>query len=303
MRTHALRRTFVALLAASAVTALVPAMATPAAAAGPGECRNSTGGVIAEIGPGQRLESGARLADKVSRTELVMQPDGNLVLYALGTPGGYDLPLWNSGTYGNPGAYALMQEDGNFVIYKQGGGPQTGGGIWHTATYGTRTDWRPKAYLVGGEFAVDGRGNSAAGQRWTSRTVERQNQLCSDFEGAGYAWGSGNWAQSATVWLVLQQDNNLVMYRKRDGKAIWNSGTYGGSQRVTLQMPYKDRGDLTIANASLNNDGAVRWRTYTGGNPDAWALLQDDGNFVVYKKTGGPGKGGALWNSGTYNKI
>ncbi|MFD3328668.1 hypothetical protein [Streptomyces sp. NPDC058701] len=63
------------------------------------------------------------------------------------------------------------------------------------------------------------------------------------------------------------------------------------------------RGDLTIANASPNNDGAVRWRTYTGGNPDAWALLQDDGNFVVYKKTGGPGKGGALWNSGTYNKI
>ncbi|MDX2394978.1 hypothetical protein ACWGHM_36625 [Streptomyces sp. NPDC054904] len=47
----------------------------------------------------------------------------------------------------------------------------------------------------------------------------------------------------------------------------------------------------------------VRWHSGTAGNNDAYALLQDDGNFVVYKKDGGPGKGGALWASGTYNKI
>ncbi|MCB5178760.1 hypothetical protein [Streptomyces antimicrobicus] len=305
MHARALRRALVTLLAATAAaTALVPTTATPAAAAGPGQCRGPRGGILAEISPGQRLEPGGRLADKVSRTELVMQTDGNLVLYALGNPGGHNLPLWHSGTWGNPGAYATMQADGNFVVYKQGGGPQTGGGIWHTGTYGTGTTFQPKAYLLEGEFVVEGRGTRGAdSQRWSSRTTEQLNQLCSDYETAAHGWSTGSWAQSATVWLVLQQDNNLVMYRKSDGKAIWHSGTYGGSQRVTLQMLYADRGDLTIRNASLNNTGAVRWRTSTGGNADAWALLQDDGNFVVYKRDGGPGKGGALWHTATYNKI
>ncbi|MGW0394974.1 hypothetical protein ACWDYJ_29690 [Streptomyces sp. NPDC003042] len=301
MRTRMLRRALVSLLAVSAVTVMVPATATPAAAAGPGECYNTGGGDFAAIHPGQRLESGARLADMESTTELVMQPDGNLVLYALGNPGGYKLPLWHSGTWGNPGAYALMQEDGNFVIYRQGGSPQTGGGIWHTGTYGTRTDWAPTAYLLAGNFNVWGRGSYAATQRWSTSSVERHNQLCSDYETAAHGWWTGSWAQSATVWLVLQKDNNLVMYRKSDGKAIWHSGTYGGNYQVTMQMGYGDRGDLTITQGDLN--GTVRWRTHTGGNADAWALLQDDGNFVVYKKDGGPGKGGALWATGTYNKI
>jgi hypothetical protein len=43
---------------------------------------------------------------------LVMQGDGNLVLYA---PGG--VPLWASGTHGHEGAFAAVQEDCNFVVY------------------------------------------------------------------------------------------------------------------------------------------------------------------------------------------
>ncbi|MGW7315635.1 hypothetical protein [Streptomyces sp. NPDC054854] len=58
---------------------------------------------------------------------------------------------------------------------------------------------------------------------------------------------------------------------------------------------------MTIRQGDAN--GAVRGRTGTSGNLDAWALLQDDGNFVVYKKTGGPDKGGALWSTGTYDKV
>ncbi len=46
---------------------------------------------------------------------LVMQEDGNLVLYA---PGG--VALWNSRTAGNPGATLAVQNDGNTVIYAPG---------------------------------------------------------------------------------------------------------------------------------------------------------------------------------------
>ncbi|MEW1636016.1 hypothetical protein AB0469_18290 [Streptomyces sp. NPDC093801] len=295
MRTHALRRTFVSLLVVSASATLVPAAAAPATAA-PAQCRGPQSGVLATLYPGQRLEAGARLVDRVSTTELVMQPDGNLVLYALGTPGGYKLPLWASGTHGNPGAYATMQADGNFVVYKKGGGDGLGGALWHTGTYGNGGTGSVKASLLGGEFLVEGR----SATRWSTRSSERQAWLCSDAATAAEGWWTGNWAQSATVWLVLQQDNNLVMYRKRDGKAVWSSGTYGGSRRVTLQMAPKDRGDLTLVEEGRTT---VRWRTGTANNTGAYALLQDDGNFVVYKKDGGPGKGGALWHSGTYNKV
>lgn len=54
--------------------------------------------------------------DGRSTDALVMQQDGNLVLYA---PGG--IPVWSSGTNGNLGPYLVVQDDGNVVIYRPGG--------------------------------------------------------------------------------------------------------------------------------------------------------------------------------------
>lgn len=54
---------------------------------------------------------------------LVMQDDGNLVLYA---PGGR--ALWSSRTAGRPGASLAVQNDGNVVIYRGGAA------LWHTHT-------------------------------------------------------------------------------------------------------------------------------------------------------------------------
>ncbi|WP_329192370.1 MULTISPECIES: hypothetical protein [unclassified Streptomyces] len=289
MQHHLLRGALVSLLAASAVTVLVPGVAS---ATDPSQCMTSATGRSEDLRPGQRLASGASLVPTPGKPELVMQPDGNLVVYAIGN-GGTKLPLWNSGTYGNPGAYALMQDDGNFVIYKKDGGPQTGGGIWNTATYGNRAnDYVNASIRDNGEFSVSGRSED---WYWSTDTIQRHVRVCS----TDMSWDRGFWAESASVWLVLQKDNNLVMYRKSDGKAIWGSGTYGNRSALTLDMG--DNGDLSLHEFGQNE--TVRWRTGTAGNNGAYALLQDDGNFVVYKKDGGPGKGGALWASGTYNKI
>ncbi|MFJ8013612.1 hypothetical protein [Streptomyces sp. NPDC096339] len=289
MRTRTLRTTFTSLLVASAVTVLVP---SPASAADPGQCMTSATGRSEDLRPGRQLAPGTSLIPTPGKAELVMQPDGNLVVYAPGRPGGYKLPLWSSGTYGNPGAYALMQDDGNFVVYRQGGGPRTGGALWDSATYGSRANTYMAASIKdNGELSVSGRSE----QTWRSGTEEWHVRLCS----TDPSWSRGLWAQSATAWLVLQRDNNLVMYRKSDGKAIWSSGTYAGRNALNLEMG--DNGNLTLREYGLN--GTVRWSTGTGGNTGAYALLQDDGNFVVYKKDGGPGKGGALWATGTYDKI
>lgn len=54
------------------------------------------------------------------------QSDGNLVLYNAANQG-----VWGSGTNNNWGSTAVVQNDGNFVIYNEAGAP-----IWATNTGG-----------------------------------------------------------------------------------------------------------------------------------------------------------------------
>ncbi|MFJ4809542.1 hypothetical protein [Streptomyces longwoodensis] len=62
------------------------------------------------------------------RGYLIMQGDGNLVLYCTTPAGKY---LWDTATDGNPGAYAVFQEDGNLVVYTKEDIP-----IWDSGTWG-----------------------------------------------------------------------------------------------------------------------------------------------------------------------
>jgi hypothetical protein len=74
-----------------------------------GTCSPSGGSALA---PGQRLTASQHLDAANGQYSLQMQTDGNLVLYNAG-----HVPLWNSGTYNHPGAFAVMQNDGNLVVY------------------------------------------------------------------------------------------------------------------------------------------------------------------------------------------
>ncbi|MCB5178763.1 hypothetical protein [Streptomyces antimicrobicus] len=301
MRNHRLLRSaFTSLLAASALTGLVPAAASaaPAAPAEATACDMPYDTRVVHRGAGTRLAAGESLTSPTGTTALAMQPDGNLVLHALGRPGGAKLPLWHSGTWGNPGAYALMQEDGNFVVYKKDGGPDKGGALWHTGTFGATGTDRPALRLhADGNLEITGHYNLYG--RWTSLTRQRSAMVCTPTGSVPYRdWLRGDFAETATVWLMLQSDNNLVMYRKSDGQAVWSSGTWGGDKPVTLQMDAN--GDLVVRQ---HYTYATLWHSNTEGSRGAYALLQDDGNLVVYNKDGGPGKGGALWHSGTGNKV
>lgn len=61
--------------------------------------------------------------------KFIMQHDGNLVMYhdlIPSKPGHpddpdrtvYNVPVWDTKTFNNPGAYLVLQDDGNLVIYK-----------------------------------------------------------------------------------------------------------------------------------------------------------------------------------------
>jgi hypothetical protein len=99
-----------------------------------------------------------QLGDILRKNEfrLVLQGDGNLVLYKGGTA------LWSTRTNGSGAARLVLQGDGNLVLYKGG-----------TALWSTRTNGSGAARLV-----LQGDGNlvlysSKGTPTWSSRTVQR----------------------------------------------------------------------------------------------------------------------------------
>lgn len=83
-----------------------------------------------KLWPNQKLLIGQGLQSKNGRVKVVLQTDGNFVLYGDGQP------LWWTGV--RPGVdQAVMQNDGNFVLYK----PDEGA-VWNSETAG-----HPGAYL------------------------------------------------------------------------------------------------------------------------------------------------------------
>lgn len=99
-------------------------------ASGPDWC---AGAKDAELLAGERLEPAWSLESPTWISRLVMQPDGNLVLYSIGHS-----VMWSSGTRGEAGASASMQADGNFVV-RSGSGRV----VWASGTNG-----HPGARLV-----------------------------------------------------------------------------------------------------------------------------------------------------------
>ncbi|TQV88742.1 hypothetical protein [Aliikangiella coralliicola] len=68
------------------------------------------------LSSGQWLRVNQKLDSNNGDFKLIMQGDGNLVLYRNSD----NKALWSSRTHGNPGAEAIMQGDGNFVVYRNG---------------------------------------------------------------------------------------------------------------------------------------------------------------------------------------
>ncbi|MER6381647.1 hypothetical protein [Streptomyces sp. NPDC001250] len=241
-----------------------------------------TGGAntVNSLQPGRKLTSGQRLSS--ANITLSMGSDGNLVAY-LKTNGtsGSGPAIWSTGTSGHSGAYAYMQSDGNLVVYSS-----TGTALWSSHTSGHS----------GAYFLVQDDGNlvvysSTGSALWSDGTYMRSATI-----GSGQKLYGGWWAQAKYTRLVVQPDGNVVLYRKRDGKALWSTGTYGHSGAYAYMQ---SDGNLVVYPSS----GSALWSTHTSGHSGAYATEQSDGNFVVYAPSGGPGKGGALWASNTRSYL
>ena len=80
------------------------------------------------VGPNSQLSAGQSITTSNGNYRLILQGDGNLVLYSI------NRAIWSSGTTGNPITKAIMQSDGNFVLYDSQFKP-----YWSTNTAGKGT--------------------------------------------------------------------------------------------------------------------------------------------------------------------
>jgi hypothetical protein len=78
--------------------------------------------------PDQSLAADQRITSNNGRAFLIMQGDGNFVLYESWR--GRDVPVWASGTNGHEGASTIMQGDGNLVVYTADGQALWDSGTW-----------------------------------------------------------------------------------------------------------------------------------------------------------------------------
>src|SRR5262249_25956611 len=84
--------------------------------------------------PGEVLNPGQSIHSANGQYTLILQPDGNLVLYkAAGGPA-----LWASNTNGKPVTAAIMQDDGNLVVYQN----------YTAVAWTSHTSGNPKSHLV-----------------------------------------------------------------------------------------------------------------------------------------------------------
>ena len=81
--------------------------------------------------------------------------------------------------------------------------------------------------------------------------------------------------------LVYQGDGNLVLSDVLAGTVLWATDTGGA---VPGQAIVQSDGNFVIYNTA----GSARWTAGTGGHPGAYLRIQDDGNLVIYDATAQP---------------
>jgi cell wall-associated NlpC family hydrolase len=215
-----------------------------------------------QLASGQTLSVGQYLMSPNGQYQLIMQTDGNLVLYRGSTA------LWSSGTGGDDGATVTMQTDGNLVLYLNGVAK------WNSNTAGFSGDF---LQLQDDSNLVIYQGAHALWD-WGSGYIG--NQL---FGGTTLTAGEELISPGRAYDLIMQGDGNLVLYQ--GSTALWSSGTSGDDgATVTMQ---------TDGNLVVYLNGVAEWNSNTAGFSGDFLQLQDDSNLVIYQGAH------ALWDWGS----
>ncbi|PXW25155.1 UNVERIFIED_CONTAM: D-mannose binding lectin [Williamsia faeni] len=201
----------------------------------------------AALGPGDVLRVDQNLKSPNGQYELLLQEDSNIVLYQLFASN--KKATWASNTGGSGGNLLVMQSDGNLVLYKASLGPiWQGEQVWATDTAGAVDDAGGTAELRDDGHLVVHTGNVA---HWATGQFEvRYNGNGYDggvvpppkMHGVGPHVG----ADGMVAWWPDPTSNPPTMTKTGAVFAYWNtkpdgSGDfYGWPEPATLFLPAED---------------------------------------------------------------
>lgn len=178
-------------------------------------------------------------------SRLVMQADGNLVLY-----NGSGQALWNTETGGNPNARLVLQTDGNLVLYSASNVP-----LWASYSISVPDN------LSYTNITLPTNGRMYPGQVFS--TADRRYKLIMQTDGnlvlyspSRAIWASGTDGKQ-TAFVAMQSDGNLVLY-ERGGRPLWYTGT---ANRPNLRLVIQQDGNLVMYNPTAQ----AIWNTQTAG--------------------------------------
>lgn len=219
---------------------------------------------------GQEMHVGQYILSGNARYVLIMQTDGNLVMYHKGRA------LWDSGTAGHPRAWLTVQPDGNVVIYD--GNRKA---LWHAHT--ANTDVNRLVMQSDGNLVAYTDTREAKWHTWTGGQP-RYDYRDTDRLNAGQKLHEGQYIRSndKRFALLMQPDGNLVLYGP-GYYVLWHARTSGHSGAYLAVQ-----GD---GNVVVYDEGRALW--YTGTRSADRLIVQGDGNLVAYAG------GTAVWYTNT----
>ena len=241
------------------------------------------------LGVSKTLEQGQKIIS--GRFQLIMQKDGDLALYHMGSKN----PIWSSHT-ASKGARAIMQSDGNFVIYD----------AHNKAVWASHTGHR------GSVLKLESNGNLVIYDLLRSRVLRNinipahtevsKNEVSFLEMKAGTVLSSGKtvFSENGLFELIMQADGNLVLHKTiipnksclhSSCSVVWSTRTHYPGSFMILQQD----GNLVIVSGH-HKKAAALWSTFTQHHPGSVLRFENTGILEIID----PMNSQIAWSSAGY---
>jgi hypothetical protein len=200
---------------------------------------------------------------------------------------------FDPGSAGN--YFAVMQGDGNFCVYRGTDPAHNQGFCWSTNTYGKGT--APYAAVL------DSAGNLRVGGSAQGSVIQATWSTGLDYPSLRVAAGSqlstGQWMGMDTPLAAGQPQNAYIAWLRSDGELVLACGSPPG--RAVVLPPGSPGGEGTQVYWAATADAAGHIVGQRTGGP-YFAVMQGDGNFVLYNGSDPGHNKGPYWAVATSAK-